>query len=138
MLKTFQKSLAALNDSKVFAGIIMILVNIGSKYITVKLSKSQEAYIRNYVAREILIFAACWMGTHDIVMSLLLTAAFFVLTQHLFNEESSMCILPAKFKEFHKMKHDEEVSEDEIREAETTLKKAKANKMHKFLAKNKI
>lgn len=137
VIKRLQTSLAALNDSKVFAGIIMILVNIGSKYITVKLSKSQEAYLRNHVAREILIFAACWMGTHDIVMSLILTGAFFGLTQHLFNEESPMCILPAKYKEFHKMKH-EDVSEEEIREAETTLKKAKAGKMHKFLAENKI
>ena len=54
--EVMHKRIGSLNSSKFFAGIMMILLNIGSKYITVKLSKSQEAYLRNYVLREILIF----------------------------------------------------------------------------------
>ena len=34
--------LGRLNSSKFFAGIVMILLNIGSKYITIELSKSQD------------------------------------------------------------------------------------------------
>ena len=90
--------LDTINTSKVFTGIMMICLNIGSKFITVKLSKSQEEYIKNYVAREVLIFAACWMGTRDIVLSIVLTTCFFILSEHLFNENSSFCMV--KFKEF--------------------------------------
>ena len=35
-------ALASLNNSKFFAGIVMIMMNIGSKYISIKLTKSQE------------------------------------------------------------------------------------------------
>ena len=34
-----------LNNSKFFAGIVMILLNIGSKFITIQFSKSTEEYI---------------------------------------------------------------------------------------------
>ena len=32
------ESLSGLNNSKFFAGLVMILLNIGSKYITIKIS----------------------------------------------------------------------------------------------------
>ena len=72
----------------------MIMLNIGSKYITIKLSKSQEAYLRNTIARQMLIFSIIWMGTRDVLVSIGMTAAFSILTTHLFNEESSFCIIP--------------------------------------------
>ena len=148
MLKLIHNGLMSVNNSKLFAGIIMILMNIGSKYITVKFSKSQEAYLRNYVGREILIFAVCWMGTKDIYMSLMLTAAFFVLSQHLFNEESAYCVLPQKYRELHKAVDadgDGEISQKEINEAVRVLKQAKSQKtstdrekVYTYFTKNKL
>ena len=148
MLKGLHNGLMSLNNSKVFAGIIMILMNVGSKYITVKFSKSQEAYLRNYVGREILIFAVCWMGTKDIYMSIVLTAAFFVLTQHLFNEESAYCVLPQKYRALHKLVDtdgDGEISQKEITDAVQILKKAKMqktsvdrDKVYTYFTKNKV
>ena len=38
--------LGYLNNSKFFAGLVMIMLNIGSKYVTIELSKSQEAYLK--------------------------------------------------------------------------------------------
>ena len=49
--------LGYLNNSKFFAGLVMIMLNIGSKYITVELSKSQEQYLKNHIGRQLLIFA---------------------------------------------------------------------------------
>ena len=71
--------LGRLNSSKFFAGLVMILLNIGSKYITIELSKSQEAYLRNSLGRQMLIFAISWMGSRDILIALALTAIFNVL-----------------------------------------------------------
>ena len=148
MLKIIHNAFMTVNNSKLFAGIIMILMNIGSKYITVKFSKSQEAYMRNYIGREILIFAVCWMGTKDIYMSLMLTAAFFVLTQHLFNDESAYCVLPQKYRELHKLvdaNGDGEISQKEINEAVRILKQAKSQKtttdrekVYSYFTKNKL
>ena len=79
---------SSLNNSKFFAGLVMIMLNIGSKYITIGLSKSQEQYLRNSAGRQMLIFAISWMGSRDIVIALILTAVFTILTDHLFNENS--------------------------------------------------
>jgi hypothetical protein len=148
VVEIFHKRMQGLNGSKLFAGIVMILLNIGSKYITVKLSKSQEAYLRNYVIREIIIFAIVFTATKDIYISLILTAVFFVLTQHLFNEESRICILPQKFKKLHKVvdtNNDGDVSHTEITEAIAILRRAKdqrsakdKQKVYNYFTQNKI
>jgi hypothetical protein len=131
VLPLLHNGIQKLNNSKVFTGIMMILLNIGSKYVTVKLSKSQEAYFRNNIAREVLIFVVCWMGTRDLYISLFLTASFYVLSQHLFNEESRYCVLPKKYREFHLLldtNKDGEISQQEIADAVKILSKARMQK----------
>ena len=93
LLNTFMRGIYSLNNSKFFAGVIMIFMNVGSKYVTIELSKTQEQYLRNTLARQLLIFSISWFGTHDIIMSLALVAIFPLLTQHLFNENSPFCVL---------------------------------------------
>jgi len=122
------ESLSGLNNSKFFAGIVMILLNIGSKYITIKISKSQEAYLRNNLARQMLIFAIAWMGTKDIIMALAITAVFHVLTAYLFNEESQWCIIPKHMRQFEDvldLNGDGKISQEEIEKAKDILEKAK-------------
>ena len=130
MLDKIHSSLTNLNNSKFFSGLVMIMLNIGSKYITIELSKTQEEYLRNNVARQLLIFSICWMGTRDIYLALGLTAIFTVLTQFLFNEKSSLCILPKSVRALHDVldtNKDNIVSDDEIKNALEILNKAKKN-----------
>jgi hypothetical protein len=135
MIRHVHKAVDKLNTSKYFIGIMMIMLNIGSKYITVKLSKSQEAYVRNYIIREILIFSVCWMGTRDIYISLIITSCFFVLTQHLFNEDSKFCILPERYRKYHLEDDGEVISDQEINDAVATLTKAKQQKSERHKEK---
>jgi uncharacterized membrane protein len=88
--------LNVLNSSKYFTGIMMILLNIGSRFVEIKLSDSMEAYIKYNIAKELLIFTIAWMGTRDIVVSLVLTAVFIVLSEFLLNNKSKFCVLPDK------------------------------------------
>ena len=118
----------SLNDSKFFAGIIMILLNIGSKFITMRFSKSQEAYLKLVLSRQLLIFSIAWMGTRDIYMALTITAVFIVLADFILNEESKFCILPDKFKDFYKILDtdgDGVLTDDEINNSIKILEKAK-------------
>ena len=87
-----------INTSKLFAGILMILMNICSKYIEVGLTTSQEHALRTSIGREIVIFSVVFLGTRDLVMSIIMTAAFIILTQHIFNEESRLCVIPGHLK----------------------------------------
>ena len=116
-----------LNNSKFFAGVIMILLNIGSKFITIQFSKSTEEYMKYSVSKQILIFAMAWMGTRDIYAALGLTAVFTILSDFLFNEESSMCIVPHQYRLLHKLidtSGDGTVSDQEYAAAVALLEKA--------------
>ncbi len=123
-----------LNNSKFFAGIVMILLNVGSKFIAIQFSKSTEEYLKMNVTKQILVFSMAWMGTRDIYTALILTAVFTVLSDHLFNEESPYCVVPHKYRILHKLvdtNHDGDVTEEEINNAITVLEKAKRDKDQK-------
>jgi hypothetical protein len=120
--------LNVLNDNKYFAGVIMLVMNIGSKYITIELSKTQEAYFRYTLGRQIIIFSILWVGTRDITISLVLTAVFILLVDYLFNENSKFCIIPEKYKELQKEAGGNFVTQKEVNDAIDTLKKARKQK----------
>ena len=121
-----------LNNSKFFAGVIMIMLNIGSKYITVNLSKHTESYLKYELSKQLLIFSMSWMGTRDIYASFILTAVFVILSDHLFNEKSDYCVLSKKsFKKVEKamdVNGDGVVSHAELNSAIAVLEKAKKEK----------
>jgi hypothetical protein len=87
----------SLNSSTFFAGIMMICLNIGSRYIQINLDESTESYIKYALTKEILVFTISWMATRNIYTALVLTAVFVVLADFAFNEKSKYCILPKKF-----------------------------------------
>ena len=123
-----------LNNSKFFAGVIMILLNVGSKFITIQFSKSTEEYMKWSVSKQLLVFAMAWMGTRDIYAALGLTAVFTILSEYLFNEESSLCIVPQKYRVLEKLldtDDDNVVSELELSAAVAVLEKAKREKQRK-------
>jgi hypothetical protein len=127
----FNHHVMYLNNSKFFAGVIMILLNVGSKFITIQFSKSTEEYMKYTLSKQILVFAMAWMGTRDIYTALGLTAVFTILSEHLFNEESHLCIVPHNYRVLHKLldtNNDNIVSETEITSAIAILEKAKKEK----------
>jgi hypothetical protein len=123
-----------LNNSKFFAGIIMILLNVGSKFISIQFSKSTEEYLKFSLSKQLLVFSMAWMGTRDIYTALGLTAVFVVLSDHLFNEESTYCIVPDAYKVLPTLidaNNDGQISDEEINSALAILEKAKKDKEKK-------
>ena len=120
-----------LNSSRFFAGVLMILLNIGSKFVSVQFSKSAEEYLKFSITKQILVFAMAWMATRDIYTSLVLTAVFVVLSEFLFNEESTFCIVPHQYRVLDKLmdtNNDGVVSHEELNQAIQILEKAKKEK----------
>jgi len=123
-----------LNNSKFFAGVVMILLNVGSKFIQIQFSKSTEEYMKYSVSKQLLVFSMAWMGTRDIYTALGLTAVFTVLSDYLFNEECSLCIVPHKYRVLHKLldtNEDGVVTEPEVAAALAVLDKANREKQRK-------
>ena len=123
-----------LNNSKYFAGVVMILLNVGSKFISIQFSKSTEEYLKYSISKQLLVFSMAWMGTRDIYTALGLTAVFTVLSEYLFNEESACCVVPHKYRVLHKLidkNKDGNVDETEINSAIAILEKAKREEQKK-------
>lgn len=95
------KITANINQSKIFAGLVIITLNIASKFVTFKLSKTQESYLKYTFSKNILVFAFTWMGTRDVLISLIMTLIFILFTDYLLNEESMFCCLHPSFISTH-------------------------------------
>ena len=124
-----------LNNSKFFAGVVMILLNVGSKFISIQFSKSTEEYMKFSLSKQLLVFAMAWMGTRDIYAALGLTAVFTILSDHLFNEDSAMCVVPHKYRVLDKLidtNDDNVISESELNAAIIVLEKAKKDKQRNY------
>ena len=74
----------ALAASPVSIGIMMLLMNVGSRFVVHEFSADDREYSQNIMFRRIVVFAVCFVGTRDLVASIMLTAAFVVLAGGLF------------------------------------------------------
>tara|TARA_Y100000389_G_scaffold86932_1_gene83571 strand:+ start:4396 stop:4785 length:390 start_codon:yes stop_codon:yes gene_type:complete len=100
MLELHDKVVQSINRSPLLAGICMLILNVGSRYVDLGFSKNQEALIGEKLAREVLILAICFVGTKNIALSIVLTGSFMVLADHVFNDASPYCACPSYFKKF--------------------------------------
>jgi hypothetical protein len=73
--------LEVFNDNKFFLGVMLILLNIGSRHLVDEFSTDPKAYDQNIILRRLAVFAVCFVGTRDLVTSLLLTAGFIIIAQ---------------------------------------------------------
>lgn len=117
-----------INSSRIFAGLVLLILNLFSKIITIKLSDSQEDFIRNAFGRQLLIFSIAWLGTREIITAIGITAAFVVLADNLLNENSQFYILPSSISKLKKAvdtNNDGIITDKEIETAIGVLNKAK-------------
>lgn len=101
IFQNFHNYVNTLNNSKLFAGLMIIVLNVASKFVTIKLSKTMESYLKFTFSRQILIFAIAWMGTRDIYIAFVISIVFMIFMDFLFNEESRFCCLPEDFTNYH-------------------------------------
>lgn len=147
ILETFDitKTLANLSTSKLLLGLLMIFMNIGSRYIELRLTNGQEMILKN-IAREALIFTISFIATKDLLMSFIITGVFIILANFVFNEKSNYSILPEKYKKLASMidtNKDKVISDEEINKAYDILSKARGQidnykKLEKVEAFNNI
>ena len=135
MLNQLHEWVNSLNTNMFFAGIMMLTLNIGSRYIQLNLSPSAESYLKYAITKEFLIFTIAWMGTRSIYVALTLTAAFIILSDYVFNDKSKFCMLPEKFKKLQSsidLNDDKIISELEIKNAMEVLEKAKKQRENRI------
>lgn len=83
-----------LNNSRIFTGCVMMLVNIGGKYITIDVPDNANKVFEHWFMRSLLVFGISFTTTRDVITSLKLCLIFFIIFKLLLNENSKMCIVP--------------------------------------------
>ncbi len=120
-----------INTNKLFIGLMMIFMNIGSRFIELRFTDAQEKIIKN-IAREVLIFTIAFVYTKDIILAIIITGSFIILANYIFNEKYKYNILPEKFKKIGNLidtNGDGIISKDEIENATKILEKAQKQKI---------
>uniref|UniRef100_A0A6C0I675 Uncharacterized protein n=1 Tax=viral metagenome TaxID=1070528 RepID=A0A6C0I675_9ZZZZ len=130
LLAYFHDHITTLNSSKMFAGLMVITLNIVSKFVHIKLGKTLESYLKFSFSRNVLVFAIAWMGTRDVYIALIIMLFFILFTEYLLHEDSALFILSDDFKEHHMKLLDEKdtVTDEEIVKAKLVLEKAEKQK----------
>ena len=113
-----------LNSNNYFIGIMMILLNIGSKYIAQEFGGTIDFFLNIKVVRRLLIFTVFFVATRDVKTSIILTAAFIIIVLELFNEKSKRCILPKRIIDMIDTNKDGKLSQEEIHHAFKTLRRS--------------
>jgi hypothetical protein len=121
MFETLNGYLSGVNNSKLVMAALMLTLNIGSKYVDFGFSKAQEQLLRNSVTREFIIFAISFTATRDILISIIITSAFFLVSNILFHEESKHCVIPAYMKRLKTLIDTDNDGEISIKEEEKAL-----------------
>jgi hypothetical protein len=83
-----------LSGNKYILGLMILLINLGARYIGNEVSEFMHKVLNHKFARRFLIFLVLWMGTRDLVVAGVITISFIILVNTIFNENSDYCILP--------------------------------------------
>ncbi len=85
-------ALAAFNTNPYFIGLMMLILNLGGRFLAMEVTKGQEYFLSHPIVRRTLIFVVLFIATRNIVIAFWLWLAIIVLLGYLFNENSALCV----------------------------------------------
>ena len=88
-LEFIQIKCEQLAENKIFIGLIMIMVNIGARFIIEELSDEHREIAKGETFRKIVIFCSVFMATRDIMISLIVTIIFIVIMNEVLKTEDT-------------------------------------------------
>ena len=83
-------------DNKYMIGLIMVIVNLGARFIVNELDEKQKKLINSKYLRRLLIFLVIFIATRDLGISIVLTVVVILFLFEFFNENSDFSLLPKK------------------------------------------
>jgi len=85
--------LGVFNGNLYFVGIMMLILNLGGRFIAMEITKEQEQFFQNPWVRRFLIFVVIFVATRNLLISFWLTIIVVLILGYLFNENSSLWLI---------------------------------------------
>jgi hypothetical protein len=80
------------NSNPYFIGIMMLILNLGGRFISLEVTKKQEQFLQLPWVRRGLIFTVLFVATRNIWVAFWATLTVILFLGYLFNENSALCI----------------------------------------------
>jgi hypothetical protein len=92
---TLSSILYSLNTNPYLIGALMLLLNLGGRFLSLELTPKQEEFLRQRWLRPLIFFTVIFVATRNIAVAVWVTVLFFVIIWVLANEKSPFCLIPS-------------------------------------------
>lgn len=90
LLNPIEYFIMNLNTNPYFIGLMMLLLNLGGRFIGMEVSKEQEKVLQQPWIRRALIFTVLFVATRNVLVALIMTVFVLLIVSFLFNENSDL------------------------------------------------
>lgn len=88
-MNPLEATIAGINTNPYFIGLMMLLLNLGGRFLGLEVSKEQERVFQHPWVRRALFFTVLFVATRNIMVALIMTIFVVLFVSILFNENSS-------------------------------------------------
>ena len=93
-LDPLSATIMTINTNPYIIGVFMILMNLGGRFLSLELTKKQEAMFQSPLIRPLIFFTVVFMATRNIVAAFWITLLLFFVIWVVANENSPFCMIP--------------------------------------------
>lgn len=91
-LSPFDGLLQVFNQNPYFIGLMMLILNLGGRFISLEVTKQQEQFLQLPWVRRVLIFTVLFVATRNLWVAFWMTLIVVLFLGYLFNENSTLCL----------------------------------------------
>lgn len=88
----FDAVVAAFNTNPYFIGVMMLVLNLGGRFLAMDVTKEQEKLFQNPWFRRFIIFTVLFVATRNVAVAAVLTLFVVIVFNYLLNENSALYI----------------------------------------------
>ena len=87
-LNPLEGVIMSINTNPYFIGLMMLLLNLGGRFLGMEISKEQEKFFQHPWVRRCLIFTVLFVATRNVIVALIMTVFVVLILTVLLNENS--------------------------------------------------
>lgn len=107
---TYSYIIDFLNNSPFISGCVMLLMNLGGKYVVMEIPNGMHSFFEHPWVRKITILSIAFVATRNIKTSILISLLFILFSRFLMNEKSRCCI--SFIKQYHIQKQKDKFTDN--------------------------
>jgi hypothetical protein len=94
-LDPLSSAIMIVNTNPYIIGLFMLLLNLGGRFLSLELTKKQEAFLQAPWIRPLLFFTVIFISTRNLIAAFWVTILFFFIIWIVANENSPYCMIPS-------------------------------------------